>query len=830
MTEHRKETDAFAETQMMPTIPASPPKRVPAAHAAPSSERNEILESPSKRSLSDVLAQWIDAPADETSAAGAAVQDGEAVGGRREVPGDDKTRVIPAVPPVPTREPSAFESPAFESPAFESPLFEPSAFAAPMPAPSMPESALAQTAETEPRPFDGRRRLMPDAEPHTAVEDTALNGHGAEAPVSPVQPVPAARVGIPLPPEFRDTPLSEAEAPAPDLERTVSTSELPPPGSAKPSAVAETDAVAEVNSVTEASVAAPAAPAVPKPAAAPSGKPESGGFSGPPRWQEHVPFDETGVLMRPESLRAKAMQDETELISAIKIDADGDSEAARSQRPGFWTGAWPRRSLLAVIMLVQALLTLRNNNSPFEDESLYLYSGHLELGSLLNGTPTNMDYWSFFSGAPVLYPPLGALADQIGGIFGARLLSLLFMLGTTGLLYLITRRLFGTRAGLCAAALFSCSEATVFVGGLATYDAPALFLLALATWIVVRFAATKFPVYLLAALPAAVAVGTKYVSLLFVPTIVVLALLAAAPYSRRWALTRPVLLGLGTAGVLYAGYKLAGPSAAAGISSTTTSRAQGTDSISLVMKMAGEWGGAVFAISLIGAVFVVTLPRRHAHPAIARSRPQRIALVLLLAGTGALAPVYQAHLHTLVSLQKHVGFGLFFAAPLAGYGLVRIVGPHLHRIQLGIGVLVLTFALGMGQSLTLFHGWPNSYAAVAEVVKYQKPGANYLFAAGPNVIYQLRGDPYVKPTQISDAFSFNWWTENGTHLTGDAAYADAIQAGYFQIVEYDFTADEPVELSIAQDLYDSPIYKLAAKIYSPTSYGPAWSYVWVLKK
>lgn len=707
-----------------------------------------------------------------------------------------------------------------------------------------PARSVADILESSPR--ETKQWLAPQPDWTKAASEpksTAPSSESGSASVSAPKPTAAEpddevldSTMVIFPPMPKTRPLSD------DLATTTSLATSAPPATpadaldvdAAASPAASTTSTVASESAAEAAAASTSAPAhippktpgttPPKPPA-----PDRGGFSGPPRWQENVPFEETGILLRPEALRQRAMLDETELIAIIAPEGDDGSEAAQSQRPGFWTGAWPRRALVALIMVVQALLTLRNNNSPFEDESLYLYSGHLELGHLLYGTPTNMDYWSFFSGAPVLYPPLGALADQIGGIFAARLLSLLFMLGTTGLLYLITRRIFGTRAGLCAAALFSCTEATIFVGGLATYDAPALFLLALATWIVVRFAENKFPFYLLAILPAAVAVGTKYVSLLFVPSIIVLAFLAAAPYSRRWALIRPVALSLGTAIALYTAYKLSGPSAAAGITSTTTSRAQGTDSVSLVMKMAGEWGGAVFAVSLIGAVFVVALPQRHAHPALPRSRWQRVALVVLLVGTGALAPVYQAHLHTLVSLQKHVGFGLFFTAPLAGYGLVRIVGPHFHRLQLGIGVLVLTFALGMGQSLTLFHGWPNSYAAVAELVKYQKPGANYLFAAGPNVIYQLRGDPYVKPSQISDAFSFNWWTEQGTHLTGDAAYADAIQAGYFQVVVYDFTANEPMEMSIAQDLYDSPIYKLAAKIYTPTSYGPDWSYVWVLK-
>jgi hypothetical protein len=716
-------------------------------------------------SLRDRIAEWMDEPADEASARAGAL-DAE----------PDSTQVIPAARP----EAAALEFPAQPSRSAEPPTTTP--------APAAP----------------GRRRR---AAAEAALE--AVLGEAASGDQSAVAAIHPRREPIPVPPEFASPPRSRTAAGG--------------------SADAEAEAAELAPGTQPATPPEPQAPGGEKPAGGrqAGGKPDDGGFHGPPRWQDHVPFDETGVLMRPEALRAKAMHAETELISAIKID--DDSEAAQSQCPGFWTGAWPRRALVGSIMAVQALLSLRNNNSPFVDESLYLYSGHLELAHMLHGTSTGIDFWSYFSGAPVLYPPLGALADQIGGIFAARLLSLLFMLATTGLLYLITRRLFGTRAGLCAAALFSCTEPTLFLGGLATYDAPALFLLALATFLVVRLAASNYPFYLLAVFPAALAVGTKYVSLLFVPTIFVLAFLAAAPYSRAWALIRPIALSLGTACVLYTGYRLAGTSAAAGISTTTTNRAHGTDTLTLVMKQAGQYIGVVFVIALIGAVFVVRLPRRHAHPAVSPHRWQRTALAALLAGTALLAPLYQSHLHTAVSLQKHVGFGLFFAAPLAGYGLVRIVGPHFHRVQLGIGVLVLTFALGMGQSLSMFHSWTNSYAAVATLVKYQKPGAHYLFADGPNAIYQLRGDPFAEPSQITDAFSFGWWDEQGRYITGDVAYADAIQAGYFQVVSYDFSANAGVEQAIAQALYNSPIYRMAAKIYTPTSGGPAWSYVWVRK-
>ena len=150
-------------------------------------------------------------------------------------------------------------------------------------------------------------------------------------------------------------------------------------------------------------------------------------------------------------------------------------------------------------MVLQALLTLRMHNSAFEDEALYLYVGHLEIAHLLHGTALQGDYPSYFSGAPVLYPVLGALFDSVGGLTGARALSLVEMLAATGLLYTMSSRLFNERVALCAAVTFAVAEPTLFLGNLATYDATALCLLAVAAWLVVRIAAFRWPAYLLAA-------------------------------------------------------------------------------------------------------------------------------------------------------------------------------------------------------------------------------------------------------------------------------------------------------------------------------------------
>src|SRR5262249_61791321 len=92
---------------------------------------------------------------------------------------------------------------------------------------------------------------------------------------------------------------------------------------------------------------------------------------------------------------------------------------------------------------------------------------------------------ALLSGAPVLGQALAAIASRIGGLTAGRLLSLAFMLACTALLYAAAAQLFGRRAALLAAALFASLGVTQFLSAFATYDAMALFLLALACYLVV---------------------------------------------------------------------------------------------------------------------------------------------------------------------------------------------------------------------------------------------------------------------------------------------------------------------------------------------------------
>ena len=148
---------------------------------------------------------------------------------------------------------------------------------------------------------------------------------------------------------------------------------------------------------------------------------------------------------------------------------------------------------LIVILTVQAVLSLRlvTSNTAFTDEALYLWAGRLEWSQLAAPHPGPRVHDATSRAHPVLYPPLAALANSVGGLIGARILSLCFMLGATVLLHGVTRRIFDRQSAAFAAALFAGLGSAQYLGAFATYDAMALFLLAAATWLGIRAAACR---------------------------------------------------------------------------------------------------------------------------------------------------------------------------------------------------------------------------------------------------------------------------------------------------------------------------------------------------
>jgi hypothetical protein len=439
---------------------------------------------------------------------------------------------------------------------------------------------------------------------------------------------------------------------------------------------------------------------------------------------------------------------------------------------------------LAVVLVIQLALSLRLvwSNTAFADEALYLWAGHLEWAHWLDGTSLgSAGLPSYFSGAPVIYPPLGALADSVGGLAGARLLSLAFMLGATCLLYATTLRLFDRRSGLFAVGLFVGVGSTQFLSAFATYDAMALFLLTLATWLGVRSASAGRwqAAGLLAAAGAAMALAdaAKYAATLFDTVVVGVVLLAMWRLAggRRAVWGTCVLLGVAAA--LIAGALVAGGHAYwAGISLTTTARASGTTPMPGVLFVSGKWAGAVAFLAVCGAL------------AIGWSGSLRERLLgCVLAIAVFLAPIEQARIHTMVSLYKHVGYGAWFGCVAAGFALASLgkVVPRVKvqmAIRTGVAAVVLASISGFWYSEQHFEVWPDSTRYVAALKPWLDSSRGHvLIDTAPVPEYYLRTTHFEL---IADT-SYFAYTDPYTlqRLTNPiAAYADAIKHGYFALI------------------------------------------------
>jgi hypothetical protein len=192
-----------------------------------------------------------------------------------------------------------------------------------------------------------------------------------------------------------------------------------------------------------------------------------------------------------------------------------------------------------------------------------------------------------------------------------------------------------------------------------------------------------------------------------------------------------------------------------------------------------------------------------------------------------MAPAYQAHLHSDVSFEKHVGFGLFFAAPIAGLGLARLLGDHFRRPHIAVGIWCVALVLGLVQANQLYQSWPNSTQFVRALSPYLTPHGRYLIEEPAVPVYYLRGHPDAQPDQFSSTFYISYRTRKGVKLTGTRGYTAAVQAGRYRIVAYYGHTTPAVDAALGRALADSKAYYLAAQIDVRNPFAPGEYFVWV---
>jgi 4-amino-4-deoxy-L-arabinose transferase-like glycosyltransferase len=491
---------------------------------------------------------------------------------------------------------------------------------------------------------------------------------------------------------------------------------------------------------------------------------------------------------------------------------------------------WP----LVAILAVQAGLSLRLvwSNTAFVDEATYLWAGHIEWAHLLHGTPVPA-FATYFSGAPVIYPPLGALADSLGGLAGARLLSLGFMLGATLALWGTTSRLYGRRAAMTATVLFALLGPTEYLGAFATYDAMAMFLMTVAAWCMVRARdQDDSSLVLLAGIIALVlANATKYATAVFDPSVAALGLLVIADKRGMKAAAGRfgciIACTIAIAAVLLA---VGGSWYLDGIQYTTTSRTPGTTPASLVLSNAARWVSIPCAIALAG-VALAFFSRR-------RTRAS-IWMVFVLASAGLLVPLQQARIHTTVSLAKQVDYGAWFAAIAAGYAvacLTRNSWPTWVRGAITVPLLAAAalpgWLIGPQQAMGFMQGWANSsqMTAMMSPLVREYPG-RYLVEDYDVFGYYLRKQVPWQAWLNTWYFSYKGKTARVTavgtqNVTGLSAYDGAIKNHYFALIALNFGDTAAIDDRITADIRRYGGYRVVAELPYLDQHGVGQYTVW----
>lgn len=405
---------------------------------------------------------------------------------------------------------------------------------------------------------------------------------------------------------------------------------------------------------------------------------------------------------------------------------------------------------LTVILAAQVVLSARLTNTGIasHDEALYITAGHQLIHELWHGGGSPY-YETYFSGAPVIFPVLAAMADHVGGLAAVRLMSSAFMACATCLSYLAARRLFGWTAGITSAVLFAGLGLTQDLGAYATYDALAVLMVAFAGYCAVRSTEDDAKWLLMVPVSLLAANAVKYATIAFDPVVIVLA--ASQRSTLRDALRRAGALAFIAAGLSSLAVFLAGTAYVKGLMFTTLTRHPGSDpvigavraSTHLIASETVTWIGGILALAAVGIfIALATRDRRH------------LATLGTLTVAGLLVTAEAMRLHSDESMRKHDDIGAWFACLAGGYAFDRIgrwVGGRYGRIPAAALMITAAAVPGTHYSLTAGRTYEATmepqYAAVFEALRpYLDRGGRYL--VGGQIEDQL---PYTA------GISIPWW-------------------------------------------------------------------------
>jgi 4-amino-4-deoxy-L-arabinose transferase-like glycosyltransferase len=491
----------------------------------------------------------------------------------------------------------------------------------------------------------------------------------------------------------------------------------------------------------------------------------------------------------------------------------------RSDRERWFTG-W----LLPLILAFQALLAwILLQNTAFQDEALYIYAGREIWQNWLGGPPVLEPYSYYFSGYPYVYPIIGGGLDMIGGLELVRAFSLICMLTVTACGYYVTKELFDQKSAILAALFFVCQGPVLFLSRLSTYDPLCLCLLALGVALAVKAGLARRPWLALSVGPFLVlAFFTKYAALLFIPSVLAVLLLCA--WLRRGRVSMLIRGMLGVLSLVVAGTLAAilvlhfDPRMLHALSATTTNR--------VVIGVYSRQGLTVHIIQMVGLSYAIGLL------GLVFARRRQLLIMLLLIGSSLLAPAYHIYKAELISLDKHLGFSMFFVMPVAGYALASLSGFQGKFLSgrywlSGAALCLMLFLIGTQEAQDMYSAWPDTTQLTYVLNTQVRPSAGRYLAEQYEVSrYNLREDTYTWQWTGLDFFEYT--DKQGHFYSGDEAYAKAINDGYFALIQLNYGTDIQTAIIIAKAIQKSKKYALIDKIPYQDFYG--YGYFWIWRK
>jgi hypothetical protein len=230
-----------------------------------------------------------------------------------------------------------------------------------------------------------------------------------------------------------------------------------------------------------------------------------------------------------------------------------------------------------------------------------------------------------------------------------------------------------------------------------------------------------------------------------------------------------------------------------------------------VLTAAWSWTGLIVILAICGVI--ISLAARPDRP--------RTLLLAVLAAAAVLGPLEQAQLHTLASLNKHVGLGAWFGAIAAGYAVDRFVvaapAGRSRALTCGACVVALVFpvALGARQSWAFSTDWPNATSFIAILRPLADHGSGHLLVEDASVAryYLPAGSQWQRWSSTRNIVLSSGLSTGGpastAGVTGDGnagVFAEFITRGYFSYVALNFADTTALDHRLAAQLHRDPRY------------------------